>query len=82
MPGRNLPPRYRVITRDSETPASRADQRDRRWDDDPFDIEPSTASREHGEDAPSWPLIGLFLLATVAGGTGMALLGLIPDVLS
>lgn len=82
MPGRNLPPRYRVITRDSETTASRADQRDRRWDDDPFDIEPSTASRDRREDAPSWPLIGLFLFATAAGGTGVALLGLIPDVLS
>lgn len=82
MPGRNLPPRYRVITRDSERPASRAEQRDRRWDDDPFDIEPSTPPRERGEDAPSWPLIGLFLSATAAGGAGVALLGLIPDVLS
>ncbi|MBB3346289.1 MULTISPECIES: hypothetical protein [unclassified Sphingomonas] len=82
MPGRNLPPRYRVITRDSETPASRAEPRDRRWDDDPFGAEPSTPARARGEDAASWPLIGLFLSATAAGGAGVALLGLIPDVLS
>lgn len=82
MPGRNLPPRYRVITRDRERPASRVEQRDRPWDDAPLEVEPSIAPRDRSEDGPSWPLIGLFLSATAAGGAGVALLGLIPDVLS
>jgi len=82
MPGRNLPPRYRVITRDSDTPASPAASRDRPWDDDTIDDAPPASSPDLAERASSWPLIGLFLVATAVGGAGVALLGLVPDMLS
>ncbi|MBB3692771.1 hypothetical protein [Sphingomonas sp. BK580] len=83
MPGRNLPPRYRVITRDSEPadPAPRAGSAERRWDEEAFGGEPPAAAPTIIEQPPSWPLIGLFLLATAAGGAAAALLGLVPDVL-
>ncbi|MBY9061775.1 hypothetical protein K7957_02370 [Sphingomonas yunnanensis] len=82
MTGRNLPPRYRVITRDSEAASPPVGPSDRRWDDGAYDGEPLPDARDIIEDRPSWPLIGLFLAATAAGGTAVALLGLIPDVLS
>ncbi|MBW6525563.1 hypothetical protein KZ813_01780 [Sphingomonas sp. RHCKR7] len=80
MNGRNLPPRYRVITRDSDTSTASTERGDRRWDDDAFDREPPAPTL--AEDAPSWSLTILFLCATAAGGVAVALLGLIPDVLS
>lgn len=80
MPGRNLPPRYRVITRDSDMPTAPDTRRDRGWGDDAFEDVPAP-SPDLDAHAPSWPLIGLFLFAAAVGGAGMALLGLIPDVL-
>jgi hypothetical protein len=79
MPGRNLPPRYRVITRDRE--ASSARRGEQRWVGESLDVEPLPPAPAIAEQAPSWPLIVLFLVAAAAGGMGVALLGLIPDVL-
>lgn len=78
MTGRNLPPRYRMITPDPKV--------DRVGDGS---LDASETARDNGAAAhalggepPAWGLIGLFLLAAAIGGAGAAMLGLVPDMLS
>jgi hypothetical protein len=83
MTGRNLPPRYRVITPDSETTRPTYGSRGpRRGDEAALDVAPPAAATAAEGDAPAWPLISLFLIACAIGGAGLSLFGLFPDLLS
>lgn len=77
MNGRNLPPRYRAITPDSQR------GRDPDWSLEPEEDEAAAVApvpQGSMAEARHWRQTGLFLVASAIGGVAAALLGLIPDV--